>query len=52
MPTFKITYLTIEAEQKVCYETADHCADAQLYAQDDYPDIDRIVEVQQITPSE
>ena len=52
MPTFKITYLTIEAEQKVCYETADHGADAQLYAQDDYPDIDRIVKIQQITTSE
>lgn len=51
MPTFKITYLTLDAEQKECYETADHGADAMDYAAEDYPDLDRIVGVEQITPS-
>lgn len=52
MPTFKITYLTTSCEEKVCYETADHGAEAQQYAFEDYPDLDRVVFCDQITPSE
>jgi hypothetical protein len=52
MPVFKIAYEDDHGFIHVCYETANHGSDAELFAKEDHFNIRKIISVDQVTPSE
>lgn len=52
MPVFKIAYEDDHGFIHVCYETANHGSDAELFAEEDHFNIRKIISVDQVTPSE